>query len=75
MKLTIYNEEFEFSEKLSEKFINTYVPDNFQPFNCPIKEIEPNHPFAVGWLESLAQSKISNLFYWTNFTHIKFEKT
>lgn len=74
MKLTLYNNNFEFSEKLTQEYINDYIPNDFPEFDVEIGEITPEHPFAYGWLESLSQSKISNLFYWTTFTHIKFEK-
>ncbi len=74
MKITIYNNEYEFCQVLQQDYIDEYIPDNFQEFDCPIDSITPDHPFAFGWLESISQSKLSGLFYIINFTHIKYEK-
>jgi hypothetical protein len=74
MKITVYNNEYEFSHIFDSDYINEYGLDVVEPFDCLINEIKTNHPFAYGWLESISQSKISNLFYWTDFTHIRFSK-
>jgi len=74
MKVTIYNTEYEFSHIFDPDHIDYYGLDMVEPFDCPIHEITPDHPFAYGWMENLAQSRISNLFHWTDFTHIRFNK-
>ena len=74
MKITVYNNEYEFSHIFDSAYINEYGLDVVEPFDCFIDEITPEHPFAYGWMERLAQSGISNLFHWTDFTHIRFIK-
>lgn len=58
MKLTLYNNNFEFSEKLTQEYIDIFVPNDFSEFDVEINAITPEHPFAYGWLEGLSQSKI-----------------
>jgi hypothetical protein len=68
MKITVYNDSYEFSEKLNPEYVNAYIPTDFPEFDCLITDIKSNHPFAFGWIEVM-----SDIIEEWNFTHIKFK--
>lgn len=56
MKITLYNDQYDFTQKLDQEYIDDYNLDSAEPFDCMIEDITPEHPFAYGWLEMMGQS-------------------
>ena len=60
MKLTLYNDNYEFSEILDDEYIEEYNLVSQEEFDVPIEwqKLKVNHPFAHGWLECILQSTL-----------------
>jgi hypothetical protein len=76
MKLTLYNDQYEFSKIFDEDYIKEYNLHNESEFDMPVSMISTSHPFAYGWLETIYQSDLLGPGFSDNdeYLFIKFVK-
>jgi hypothetical protein len=72
-QITLYNDQYEFTEKLldDDGYVEDYIPHDHPNEDYPLSELPPDHPFLLGWFESISQS--GKLPYDIEFTHIRYE--